>query len=115
MIINEYLSDDDYSFLMNASTYNLLLYEESYQHRISGVYFDSLAFKKPIIFNSNTFFDDQELRFGMIGIRFRNFDTLFNDLKKANYEAFLHSIAKATNYYSDANVLEDYNNIINKI
>lgn len=113
-ITKTYLNDGEYAYLVDQSTYMLLCYNsESYQYRVSGVYFDALTFEKPIIYSNSLFFLDQSERFGEIGVIFK--DSMKDVLQRclsADYSQITQNVIKAKEYYSDKLVLEDYKEIL---
>lgn len=105
---NEYLSDDEYSFLFERCNYVSIIYSSDYKYRVSGIYFDAVTFVRPIIFSSNMFFDCQRKRFGDIGINFTGIlkDAL-DQITDERYEKEYKVIKEINNYYSDKNLKTD--------
>ena len=116
MIEKNYLSDDEYAFLVDSCHYLLLGYNaERYKHRVSGVYYDAITFLKPIIYSESLFFLDQNERFGDIGIRLvDNFKKVIDECLHADYAQIIENIKKVNRFYQDEMVLEDYKEIICK-
>ncbi len=114
MILNDYLTFDEYSYIFLKSNSIGIIYNPSeYVYRVSGVYFDALTFKKPVIYSKTLFFEDQVKRFGAIGSEYtQDMRKSIIDICNADYDELINNISKANNYYSDINVLSDLKGII---
>lgn len=53
VVYNSRITDKEYYGTMINSSYILLPYEETYNYKTSGVFFESAHFNKPLLLNSN--------------------------------------------------------------
>lgn len=109
VVSGKYLSDREYSALFENSSFILLPYDtENYKYRISGVYYDALTFCKPIIYSNTVFFQDQNNRFGELGLPLKmTFKETLDAYDNTCYEKYVKNIEFARDEYSDSNVLRD--------
>lgn len=115
IITNAYLSDDEYSYVLDKSSYILLPYDLKYRYRASGVYFDALTFSKPIIFSGTLFFDNQEERFGELGLKIRHsIRETFDMLNSAALSIHERNIKIARQFYDDQNFQVNLNKLLVK-
>lgn len=110
IIADTYLSESEYSFAFENSTYIFLPYDLRYKYRASGVYFDALTFSKPILYSDTLFFRDQEKRFGEIGITIKqSMKDTFDLICPENIEKHKRNITYARQFYSDDNFIKRIN------
>ena len=108
IISGRFLSDEEYSYIMQHTSYVFMPYDiETYKYRVSGVYFDALTFSKPIIFFGTMFFKNQVSKFGELGLEISSTikNELIHDAEK--YCSYRENINKAKEYYADINIQED--------
>lgn len=113
-VYNEYLSDNEYSYILDKSHYVLIIYDSNeYLYRISGIFFDAVTFGKPVIYSNCLFFESVYNRFGEFGIRYNgNIREVLNSISEEEYYRACMTIEKISRYYSDINVKNDLFNII---
>lgn len=115
IFFNKYLSDTEYSYVLDKSHYISIIYNaKEYKYRVSGIFFDAVTFKKPIIYRKSLFFQEIRDRFGNFGIEYKDcmrevIDCIFNN----NYRQLCAIMDEIYDYYSDKNVKEDLIKIIN--
>lgn len=110
---NGYLNNAEYNYIFESASYILLLYKsDTYKYRVSGVYFDTLTFLKPIIYEGNLFFENQAKQFGKIGIEFYGtMEQVIQSLDSSSYENECSNIEKARDFYSDQHILAEFKEV----
>ena len=113
MCYNSYLSDEEYSFIFDKCHYVGIIYADDYKYRVSGIFFDAVTFKKPIIYVKNMFFEEQEKIFGDIGIVYsgalRESIDQINDIRYSKQKNIYEWI---NDYYSDEHLMTDLKAIL---
>ncbi len=114
LIYSKYLNDDEYNFIFDSCDYVGIIYNPaSYVYRSSGIFFDAVTFKKPIIYCKNMFFDEKVRQFGDIGLEYLNsMKGCFDSISQASYDIERKNMESVYQYYSNKNLLDDLRKII---
>lgn len=115
-LTTKFLSEADYSYSMLKSDYVFLPYQAAkYDLRISGVFFDSITFNKPVICANTRFFEFIFKKFGAVGYKYSRKEELLavlNNLENKVPESFQNVVNMIKEYYSDDNVRSDFENLL---
>ncbi|MFC4100412.1 hypothetical protein [Paenibacillus xanthanilyticus] len=111
-IVNLYLKDSEFNFLVDRANYVFLPYiETEYFYRVSGVFYDCITFNKPIICSQMEFFKSMFDSSGKIGYMYRSIKDLDLFLREGinstPYSSFLHNMNALKKEYSDENIKSD--------
>lgn len=111
---HEFLSDDEYSYVLKEASFVLLLYnEKTYRYRVSGVYFDAVTFQKPIIYSNNLFFEDQRRRFHDIGVLLDgSVFKCIEEIQKCNYSLYQMQMEAIREAYSGKELLKEFKEVL---
>ena len=115
-VCNDYMSDNDYSYALSHCNYILLPYDvDEFKYRVSGLFFDSLTFKKPVIATKTLFMEHLIQKFGIFGYFYdkdESFNTLIKNITIDAQTLYQSVIDKMFEYYSDERVKNDIISIV---
>jgi hypothetical protein len=106
-IIDGYWSDSLYSFLFANSDIILIPYPESYKFRVSGIFFDSISYGKPVIFKDVLFFRNLLVAPGFAYNDMSGLLKILVGLSKISIKSLVGNIEFLKSHYSDSNILND--------
>ncbi len=73
LVVSSQFSYEDYLRYMAEASYVLLPYSKRFSYRVSGVFFDAMAFRKKVIASSTKFFRNFAKRYPCVSFIFENF------------------------------------------
>lgn len=111
-------SEEEYAYLFDVTDYIMIYYDSRfYNFRISGIFFDALTFKKPVIYNEIPFFKNIEIQTNVeFGFKISTNDSLkfvienFENLHDSKKEIFKKSIFELQQRYTDEIILNEISN-----
>lgn len=116
IIINKFLNDTEYNYIMQNSSFILLPYEpDKYKFRVSGVFFDAITFLKPLIYLNTYFFDYINTTYGSIGYKYDTIEELLQILKyrkKQEIDNFNENLKNIKTLYEDEIIHQELLNLL---
>ncbi|MBU3073202.1 hypothetical protein [Clostridium estertheticum] len=103
-VYNKRISDEEYYGTMTNSSYVLLPYDEKYNYKTSGVFFESSSFNKPMLINNNNTLKNYNDIYPELIKLFDGFDdflVLLEKIKKDEFSPNLDMFDKVLFDYSD--------------
>jgi hypothetical protein len=105
IVYNKRISKERYNDLFNKCKYVLMPYDNNYNYKTSGVFFEAISFKKPILIRNNNTLVNYKKRYPNIIILFENVDDLLLKQKKIIKENFSNELfSKIIKDYSKDNL-----------
>ena len=114
LFYTDFLTDDEYSYIIQQSDYVMILYnDQTYRYRVSGVYFDAITFSKPIFHNENLFIEKQREKYGDIGVMVEKnkLEVAIQNVISTDYSKLQDNICSIREYYSNDCILKEFEEI----